>query len=352
MRKFNIGIIGYGGMASYHHKKIGKPENVVFVSAFDISKKRLEKAQSEGLFVYDSFDEFIKNDNLDAVLIATPNNSHKDYAVRAMNEGKHVICEKPVSLNSSELEEMIAVSKANGVIFTVHQNRRMDKDYRIIRKILKDDTLGEIFRIESRVQGSRGIADTWRRKKECGGGMMYDWGVHLIDQILMATESKVTSVFAEFQYISQSEVDDNFRLTMTFENGLSALVEIGTCNFIMHPIWYVAGKEGTAQIDYWNLEGRIFKLINKDIKWEDEIPSSLVGPSITLAPRAEDTMKCLPLPEPDIVPEDDYFYKNFAEAILRKTELLIKPEETMRTMKIIDLAFESGRENKVINCNI
>ncbi len=350
MKIYNIGIIGYGGMGSYHHTRIDKPCGINFISAYDINHARLEKAKNAGLDIFDNLDNFLADPRLDVVLVAVPNDVHLELCCAAMNAGKSVICEKPVALNSGELEQMIACAERNGVIFTVHQNRRMDEDYRIMKKIFDEKMIGDVFRIESRVQGSRGIADTWRRRKVHGGGMLYDWGVHLIDQMLCMVPGKITSIFAEFQYISTNEVDDNIRLTMWFDSGVSALVEIGTCNFIMLPIWYMCGREGSAQIDYWNLEGRIYHLIDNDIRFEDEIPSTLVGPSITLAPRASDTMEELPLPKADV--DKGFFYKNLYDALEGKCEPVVTTSEIRRVMKVIDTAFESGRIHKVIECNI
>ncbi len=345
-----FGIIGYGNMASYHHLSSVKPDEIKYKAAYDINEKRLERAQANGLIAYNTVEELLADDEIDTILVATPNDSHKEYAVMAMNAGKNVICEKPVALNSDELDEMIEASKRNNVFFTVHQNRRVDTDYRIIKKIYDENLIGDIFRIESRVQGSRGIANTWRRKKQNGGGMLYDWGVHLIDQLLYMIDSPVTSVFAEFQYLSQNEVDDNVRVNLTFKNGLSALVEIGTCNFIMLPLWYVTGKKGSAQIDYWDLSGKMNILIDDTINFEDEIKPNIAGPSITLAPRAEDTMKVLPLPTPEF--DKNFFYKNILDVLDNGAPLAVRPEEFARSMKVIDLAFKSGTEKQVISCNI
>ena len=346
----NVGIIGYGNMAGYHFKKAFKPSDVRFCAAYDINELRLEKAEKDGLIAYRNLDEMLNNQDIDVVLIATPNDSHMEMAIKAMQKGKHVICEKPVALNCEELKMMIAESQKRNVLFTVHQNRRLDQDYQIIKKIYDDNMLEGVFRIETRVHGSREIADTWRRNPENGGGMLYDWGPHLIDQILYMISSKVISVYAEFQYLRQDEVDENVRVTLKFENGLSVLIEIGTCNYIMLPLWYMCGKEGTAQIDYWNLEGKVLKLINKDIEFCDEIPTTLVGPSITMAPRNTDTVKEYPLPEPEY--DKDLFYKNFFNALDGREDLFVKPEEVLRTTTIIDLAFESGKDNKVIKCYI
>lgn len=347
---YKVGIIGYGGMALYHHLNVEKPDNVVFTSAFDIAEERLLKAKENGLEVYSDLKDFLKLSGVDIVLVSTPNSTHFSLAMAAIEHGKHVILEKPATMNSSEFEKLVCAAKEHNVVITTHQNRRMDKDYRIIKQVLEVGTIGECFRVESRIEGSRGIADTWRRKKSAGGGMLYDWGVHLIDQILDLFSNKVTSVFCEFSHITTNEVDDGFRLHLQFDDGKSALIEVGTCNYIMHPLWYVLGKKGSIQINYWDLSGKVVRLKDTQIKWEDEIRPNIAGPSITMAPRAEDTLCTLPLPEP--VCDTDILYRNFVKAIEGKEKLWVSTQETMRVMKIIDLAFESAEKNQVIRCNI
>ncbi len=345
-----FGIIGYGGMGSWHHRRAEKPADIQYKAAYDIRPERLEKAKEHGLIACESLEALLSDREIDTVLIATPNDCHKDLAIRAMEAGKNVICEKPAAMNAHELSQMLEAARRNGVLFTTHQNRRMDEGFQIIKDIYSKNTLGQVFRIETHVHGSRGIADTWRRRKAPGGGMLYDWGIHLIDQILWLVDSKVTSVYAEFQHISQQEVDDNVRLTLTFQNGLSALLEVGTCNYIPLPLWYMAGKTGTAQIDYWDLQGRMQLLTNPEIRFEDEIPSTVVGPSITMAPRAADTMSTVPLPK--VTVDKGLFYRNFLDALEHGAPLWVTPQEIMRDMQIIDLAFQSGAEKQVIACNI
>lgn len=345
-----IGIIGYGGMGRAHARDLLHPASIRFAAAYDIDPVRMELAKQDGLVACASREELLSMPEIDTILVAVPNNGHLDNVLAAIEAGKNVICEKPVALNGDELAQMQAAAQKKGVKMTVHQNRRWDKDYLIVKNILESRVLGKPFRIESRVQGARGIADTWRRRKAYGGGMLYDWGVHLIDQLLYLIDSPVISVHAEIRQITQNEVDDDVRLTMNFENGISALMEIGLSNFVMLPRWYMAGRTGGAQIDYWDLSGRMNLLIDNDIKFEDEIPSTLVGPSITLAPRAEDTMETVPLPKAEV--DKEYFYKNFRDAIEKGEPLWVTPEQAMRAMQIIDLAFQSGREKRVIPCNI
>ena len=105
--------------------------------AFDIRPEALDKAREMGLYAYESLDEVLNDPEVDIVTIATPNNFHKPLAIKALRAGKeNVISEKPVTLNAAELEEIIAVRDETGKLFSVHQNRRWDKDYAIIKKIL------------------------------------------------------------------------------------------------------------------------------------------------------------------------------------------------------------------------
>jgi len=186
-----IGIIGYGGMAGWHHENVKRISGLKCTAAYDIDPERLKIAEERGLKAFAKLDEFFAKGDFDIVLVATPNNFHKEMCIEAMRHKKHVVCEKPVAMSSQELQEIIDTSGQNGVLFTVHQNRRWDKDYRIIRKVLENDMIGKPYTIESRVHGSGGVVHGWRAYKVSGGGMLLDWGVHLIDQIMYMVPEKV-----------------------------------------------------------------------------------------------------------------------------------------------------------------
>ena len=88
----------------------------------------------------------------------------------------------------------------------------------------------------------------------------------------------------------------------------------------------------------------------RDVKFEDEIRPNIAGPSITMAPRSQDTVASLPLPQPQ--PDKGFFYRNFAFALEGKEPLTVPPEQTLRVMQIIDMAFASGEANQVLFCDI
>ena len=347
-----MGIIGYGGMAGWHHKSISEVPGVEIIGAYDIRDEIKEKIVENKLISYCGAEELCADPKIDLVLVSTPNDTHKIYSIMALRAGKHVICEKPVTMNAAELEEIITVSKECGKFFTVHQNRRWDKDYLMIKNILDTGILNDPYMIETRVQGSRRYLHEWRGYAVNGGGMVYDWGVHLIDQILCLFPEKVISVDAHLQEIYSDEVDDNFTMTMRFKSGLSVLVNVATNCFITQPRWHVSCKDGTVVINDWDCKGKIIKLNENadELSWDEVIVYTAAGPTRTMAPRPKETTVDIPLPK--VKAEWSDFYKNVCAVIKGTEEPFVKPEEALRTMRIIDAAFESNKTKASVNCEI
>ena len=259
-------------MAGHHVNQLAKGNTRVRVKGiYDINPDRMKAAEDKGYATYPSLEAMLSDPEIDIVLVAVYNNFHKEVSIKAMRAGKHVLCEKPVTMNSDELREIMEVAKETGKVFTIDQNRRVNKDYVAMRNALATGAIGKPYFIETRVEGSRGMPEGWRCNKAQGGGMMLDWGVHLIDQMLYLFDEKVTSVYCKMFHIHYPEVDDNFRLQMTFESGLTAQVEVSTNNFILHPRWYVLCEGGTLQIDDWSGVGRMVRPIVDQSQWSAEI---------------------------------------------------------------------------------
>jgi predicted dehydrogenase len=264
-----------------------------------------------------------------------------------MKAGKNVISEKPVTLCSADLAEMIKASEETGKLFTVHQNRRWDNDYRTIRNVIDKNELGKIFTIESRVYGSRGIPGDWRQEKVHGGGMVFDWGVHLLDQMLMINEGKkIESVYATTTHITNDEVDDGFKALIKFKDGPECLVEVLTNNFIEAPRWYVCGENGTAIITDWDLNGKIVKI--KDWEKLDAVPIQAgAGITKTMAPRTDETIKEFPLEKIEVKWAD--YYNNIYDCLRNGGKQLITHAQQVRLMRLMEAIFESAEKNTVIS---
>ncbi len=233
--KHTFAVIGYGGMGSWHANQIRENGVGDLAGIYDINPVRNDVAEENGIHAYSSLEELLEDESVEAVVIATPNDCHKELAIKSMRAGKHVICEKPVEMSTKVFDEMTAVSEETGRLFTVHQNRRWDSDFLALKNLVDSGKIGKLINIESRVHGSRGIPGDWRCYKAHGGGMILDWGVHLIDQFLQIIPNKITEIYCTTTYITGAEADDGFKLNILFENGMTAYVEVGTYNFISMP---------------------------------------------------------------------------------------------------------------------
>ncbi len=351
-KKLGAAVIGYGGMGSWHVRKMTQQmtDDIDFIGIYDIKPERAEAAEENGIHAFSSREELLSDDRIDFVVVATPNNFHREIAVDAMAHGKNVISEKPVTMTTEELDKMIDASKKYNKVFTVHQNRRWDPDFLTIRRIYEENMLGKIFRIESRVHGSRGVPGDWRNHKEFGGGMILDWGIHIIDQALtLMGETKIKSVYAITDYITTDDCDDGFKLELKFENGLEYHCEVGTSNFIEMPRWYVLGLNGSAIIRDWDLNGEIVKVSD----WEnrDAVPIQAgVGLTKTMAPRTDDSIQKYPLPFVENKGFDDKseFYRNFIATLRGEETQHVTLAQQSRLIKLIEAIMESAEENKVI----
>lgn len=344
-KKTGIAVIGYGGMGGWHCDTIQRIECLELKGIYDILETRRNLAEERGIHAYNSLEELLADPEVELVTVAIPNQSHRPVCIQAMEAGKNVVCEKPVALNRKELEDMIEASHANNVLFTVHQNRRWDEDYLTMKRLYDEGTLGKVFRIESRVHGSRGIPGDWRNKKECGGGMVFDWGVHLLDQIMQMIDKKVVSIYNELSFVTNENCDDGFTVTIKFEDELTVVVEVGTSNFINLPRWYMLGENGSAIINDWNLDGKIVMV--SDWEKRDAVPVvTAAGLTKTMAPRTDETIKEYPLPE--VHPDIKDYYKNVVAAIAGEEEQKIKHHELLRVMTLMEALFESAEKNIVI----
>jgi len=353
MKTYQLGIIGYGSMAGNHRLQLEKGNvRVQLKGVYDIDEARLTLAKEQGYLAYPSKEALLSDPEIDIVLVATTNEYHKPMAIDALRAGKHVICEKPVTMSSKELEEIMAVAKECGKIFTVDQNRRFNRDFINLWRTIDSGIIGTPYLIESRVEGSRGMPEGWRTQKSKGGGMMYDWGVHLIDQLMYMTNSPVTEVYCKMYSIHYPEVDDNFRLLLTFANGLTANIEISTNNFITHPRFYAFGTEGTLVITDWDGTGKVVKKLCDDNQWSPEITKVKAGPTKTMAPRDPRTVEVIELTEPkDVVDNLDPVYEQLVAAI-EGAELSIKPEQALRVVKVMEAAFASAETGEAIQLDV
>lgn len=354
-----IAIIGFGGMGNNHRKYIiprlndsDHPEKLDIAGIYDISEERKEFAAQLGLHNFNSAEEIFADESIKIVLIATPNDLHKPYVLEALSRGKNVIVEKPMGLDTDEVNEMYAAAKKYGKVFEVHQNRRWDDDFLTVKNMYDKKLLGETYLIESRVMGSNGIPGAWRKNPEQGGGMMLDWGVHLIDQMLLMIDDKVKSVECDYSYQAGEKVDDGFDLLVKFKGGMRYRIVVDTNTFIELPRWQVYGKDGTGTITNWRRDNVEGKMVRVTQRYDDKLEGVNAGNGFTktMAARRAETEQELPL---EIVRGDkNAFYRNFMDAVISNKPTLVTQSQELRVYAVMEAAKKSSDENRVIELDI
>ena len=346
MKKMKVAVVGYGGMGGWHTEKLLKSDVAELAGIYDIRRERNELAESRGIHAYGSLRVLLQDSEVELVTVAVPNDAHEDVVIKALNAGKNVICEKPVALSLESLNRMIEAAEKNHVHFSTHQNRRWDVDYLAMKQVHDSGELGKVINIESRIHGSRGIPSDWRGEKVHGGGMLYDWGIHLIDQMLMIFGfENVESVYCICDHITNQEVDDGFRLDLNFKNGQRATVEVGTYNFIAMPRFYMRAEKGSALITDWREEAQVVKCTH----WHESevLPvETAAGLTKTMAPRDGITTDTYRVPKPQSDVHD--YYRNFIATIRGEATQCVTYDQMRTDLRVILAAFESAKEGKIV----
>lgn len=345
-----LGIIGFGGMGGGHHARSLRREDIPVtpVAAFDINPRRLEMAaERHGIKTYNDLDEFLASGEFDLVLVSTANNYHCEMTCRALEAGYNVICEKPVAMNTAELQKMIDTSEKCGKLFTVHQNRRWDRDYMMIKQAIEEDCIGKPYMIESRIH-SNGAGDMygWRGMTDHGGGMLLDWGVHMLDQILFMVNEPVKTVSANVFSLWSEEVDDYSKVILTFESGLVAQMEVATYAPIQLPRWIVYGDKGAMTME--NMGDPFVKVRKiKEEAFRIDQADAFVDMKVEKRPQRRHAItefENFDAPKKEIRGDWGEVYKNIAAVLDGKEELIVKPSQVMNCLKVIEAAFKSSKE--------
>ena len=254
----NIGVIGAGKMGQIHADLIKNNKKLRLVALCKKRKKMIDiLKQKYKVEVYTDLEEFLKIKEMDYVVISTTNESHENLTKRSMKMGKNVIVEKPMSLDHKSTLKMINASKKYRKKLFVYHNRRWDKDFLIVRQYIDSGILGNILSIQSRVLmcspdwpswGIDGMKNPWRVKSG-GGGILLDWGPHLIDQMLVIMGKNPSQIYGFLQNgFWSKEVEDYFFTTLKFSNSLICHIEVGNNSLIPLPRWYLIGSKGTLKV--------------------------------------------------------------------------------------------------------
>jgi predicted dehydrogenase len=222
----------------------------------DATPARQLLARKHGMKVYPDAAGLLADPDVLAVLVATPTAMHFEHVSAALSAGKHVMVEKPMALDLPQSRQLADQAARRGLVLSVFHNRRWDIDYLTVREAVASGVFGKLINVESRLgqfsscvgPAAREYRPNWRNEGAFGGGGLYDWGSHFVDQIWrLLHPAKPVRVFAQLRgNIWSTDCDDFARVLVDFDSGVAALVEINTTTNRPLPRWHIDGSQGSA----------------------------------------------------------------------------------------------------------
>jgi len=256
-----IGVAGLGRAGVFHIERIGLRDDCRLVATFDDCHTARHRVRLDMAACHESWTSFLRDDEIELVLIAAPPARHAELTIAALAAGKHVLIETPMCLNLAESDAVIAASHRCGRSVSVAHLRRWDDDFRTARSTLATGELGRVEAIKLinwqynprqsngrlRDIGADLPSDHWRDAAVTGGGVLWEFGIHYFDQLLQLTDRTVESVYARLA--PQDSVltsEDAFLAIITFSDGLVAHVEVSrTASAPLSTGWMVGGASGS-----------------------------------------------------------------------------------------------------------
>ena len=220
-----VGIVGYGlAGRTFHAPFIEAVDGLRLAAIATSDPQRGARASAEhpGTRVVANVDALLERDDVEIVVVASPNRSHVPVGMRALGSGRHVVVDKPIAMDLAEGASLIEAARSAGRVLTVFQNRRWDGDLLTVRELMQSGALGAIDSFESRFERWTDVSPEWRETAEEAGGPHRDLGAHLVDQCLLLFGA-VDRVYAEIDRRRPgTRVEDSAFVALEHANGVHA----------------------------------------------------------------------------------------------------------------------------------
>lgn len=347
MKKVRWGVIGCGGIArSRTIPGMLLCENAELVSVMDLNIEvaNAVKDQFGAQKAYDKAEDVLANDDIDAVYIATPVFTHVPLTKQAADAGKHVLCEKPLGLDSRQALEVVKYCREKGVLLSVDLMMRFGTQLVNMKNAVANGDIGQVVSGDSRFSCWFPDANWCTSFSRAGGGSAMDMGIHLIDLMRYISGMDVTHVTAMNETVSFAkegyDVEDSSTITMRMENG---------AQFVVFTNFNIPDTAGKWTINFYGTKGRLLgdKVIGqidegtlwelalvdgKDDFYQEPVAGNKIGK--------------------EIKPEFGNMYTvnltKFGNAILNGSEDYIDPMECVKDQMVIDAAYESSKTGRTI----
>jgi predicted dehydrogenase len=345
-----VGILGYSpSVGQAHGLGVTSTTGLSLAAICDLDPQRLEQAREDfpGVRTHESAASLGSDEEVRLVVVATPPNSHASLASQMMEAGKHVVCEKPVALNSAEAAAMMELAARRNLHLSCYQNRRWDVDYLAIKQAVAERLLGDLFYVETFVGGFEHPCGLWHSHEATSGGTAYDWGAHYLDWVVSLMPDRPTSVIgtSHKRVWHDTTNADQARVQVRFAGGQEAEFIHSDIAAARKPKWYLLGTEG-AIVGRWR-DVTTYEIDPVHYFQEHEIPATEMVSDLTLYRRHHSgQVLAQTLALPDRQPHG--FYHNLADHLLTGEPIVAPVEESARVVAILEAAARSAAKGGTV----
>ena len=260
-RILNVGVVGLGRIGRNHLNELASlPEMFKIVAGADNAPDRIDglcPKELDGAAKYASLDEMLKHPGLDMVTIATRHPDHVPMAIRILEAGKIAVVEKPTATSTAEFDAMLAVAAKHPHRLFLRHNRRFEPAFIKVRELIASGLIGEVQYVKLYRSVGYCRRNDWMTMPEYHGGLLTNWGPHLIDQALQLLEAPVKDLWSDIRHvISIGACDDHFKIILKGENGRLADIEVSGANALPGREMEIIGSRGTIVFEDNKLSAR------------------------------------------------------------------------------------------------
>ncbi|MFT4057105.1 MAG: oxidoreductase [Novosphingobium sp.] len=337
-RPIRVGLLGYGFAGKTFHAPLIDACDGLSLHAVTSRDAGKVHADYAGVNVHPTPEALLRDEAIDLVVVATPNDTHAPLARMALEAGRHVVVDKPFALDLAEARGLVALAKATGRHLQVFHNRRWDSDFLTIRHAIESGLLGRVTHFESRIDRFRPqVRDRWRERAAPGAGVWFDLGPHMVDQALalFGLPDRVTASLAIQRDGAQAD------------DWAHAILDYGERRVVIHAGMLVAG--GSARFTVHGTGGSAVKL-----KADGQEAQLIAGmrPGDPGWGEDEDALTLYAGGSERAVPatsgDQRGFYTAVAAALAGEAPPPVRPIEALAVMAVLEAGAASAREGRAM----
>ncbi|WP_445431010.1 Gfo/Idh/MocA family oxidoreductase [Chryseobacterium indoltheticum] len=349
MQLVKVGLCAFGMSGKVFHAPFLKEHPGFFMSAVVERSKEDSKKKYPDAEIYRSVEEMLENADIEVVVVNTPVQTHFEYVKMALDAGKNVIVEKPFTVTVSEAEELVNLAENKNLFLSVYQNRRFDRDYLQVQKVLAEGKLGNVRETEIRFDRFRTEPSGKEHKEnpeQNGSGSMHDLGSHLVDQAVQLFGFP-DKLFADvFSMKGEDFANDYFEILLYYKNDLRVRLKSSVFTKEEHFAYKIHGDKGSflqERTDNQENELTAGKIPAYGKEWMEPLKES--DGILTYLNENSETKRVLTSSE-----FGNYmnYYQQIYEHIVFGYALPSLGNEVVQNMKIIEAALESSKKGKII----